>query len=57
MHIAQLLNPFLLGPDVEVVITRLPEWSACDRARQNACNVLLQHLNGRAETAAFRFAH
>jgi hypothetical protein len=54
MNVAQLLDPLGLGPDIEIVISSLPERPTL-RLPQLAGNILLQHLQRERELRPLRF--
>jgi len=54
VDVPQLLNPLGLARDIEVVIARLPERHALDRAKF-ASGILLEHLQCDGQLAALGF--
>lgn len=53
MHVAELLDALAVGPDIEVVVARLPEGRAgAELARRR----LLENLEGGSQGAALRLA-
>jgi hypothetical protein len=56
VDVAQFLDSLCFAPDVEIVITRLPEGHAFDGAKF-AGSVLLEHLKSDREFCALGFAH
>ena len=57
MHVAQLLNPLLGRPDIEIVIPRLPKGESTGTGAQLLRHNLFQHLDGHCQTASLGFAH
>ena len=55
MDVPQLFNAFTLAPNIEVVVTLLPEAVVFRELSQLTRCVLLEHLEGDSERAAFRF--
>ncbi len=55
VHVAQLLDPLLRSPNIEIIVTRLPERASRTGAKL-VCGDLLQHLNRNCQTTPFRFA-
>ena len=56
MNVMQLLFPFAIGDDVEVVITSLPEWLASSSVGKFARDRLLQNLECSGKSAVVGFA-
>ncbi len=56
MDVAQLLDAFGLAPDVEVVVTREPEWPTLELA-QLPSHVLLEHLERDREFRPLRLGY
>ncbi len=56
VNVAQLFNVFTFAPDVEILISRLPERMACLPRIQFSGDDLLQHLQRNRQRPAFRFA-
>ena len=56
VHVTQLLDPLGLAPDIEVVISRLPQQTALGRA-QAPRYILLEHLQRDGKLGALRLAH
>ena len=56
MHVAQLLDPLLIAPDIEVVVTLLPEMKIVRTALQRTRDLLLHHLQYERQRFALWFA-
>ena len=56
MDVPQLFNAFTLAPNIEVVVTLLPEGTQMGEVPQLAGGVLLEHLEGYAQRFPFWFA-
>jgi hypothetical protein len=56
VDVAEFLDSLRLTPDVEIIVTRLPERYAFDGA-EFAGGVLLEHLDHDRELTSLRFAH
>src|SRR6266478_814440 len=57
MYVAQLLDPFVISPDVEVVVAGKPEGFTLGELTQFVGADLLEHLERHGERAPVRFAH
>ena len=55
MDVPQLLDPLLLSPYIEIVVTLAPEQTVDIRKAHLACNILLKHLQRDRELSTFRF--
>jgi hypothetical protein len=56
VYVAQLLNPLVFVPHVEVIVTSFPERAATDEPLELVRDVLLEHLNCDRQVGAFRLA-
>jgi len=56
VYVAQLLNPFVFVPHVDVIVTSFPERAATGELPELVRNVLLEHLNRDRRAGAFRLA-
>jgi len=57
VNVAQLLNVFSFAPDIEIIISRLPERMACLPHTQFPGDDLLQHLQRNRQRSSFGFTH
>ena len=56
MYVSQLLDMLFLCPNIEVVISWLPEWVLSAPSTQFSRDDLFQHLQGHSQIPALRLA-